>query len=386
MENEVLARLENEIRSNEAGTLLPTIVLVNMAAEYRVVERIQEEEDITKPMKSRELLSRLNVKTFLVLLRLLRDELRAAGEDTSISSSRSAGDLFEKTFTTAKSILPALRNYSSWFIINRKVLALELGNPVIDELTSQLWDAYAATMNALLRSFPIETLAEAVPPTSVMLPEDMESLGFRPLQDDAVRSRWYTDGQLKPKYFSSHGKQPTAETMMLMRVRALMEDAAAMVQDEAAPINFNGTCFEHTRADSSAQGSFDPTSELPNCIPTAEPLQPRPVNEAANGASSSNPKTTTMPSTPPNKTAEPTKPAPETISLITLENQPIQSASLPVTVNDYIDRAMNKGEGVRRTSGQSPPGYQNSSTSLAYLPSLPGQSSIWGPAHAGSNP
>jgi len=169
------------------------------------------------------------------LLRLLRDELRAAGEDTSISSSRSAGDLFEKTFTTAKSILPALRNYSSWFIINRKVLALELGNPVIDELTSQLWDAYAATMNALLRSFPIETLAEAVPPTSVMLPEDMESLGFRPLQDDAVRSRWYTDGQLKPKYFSSHGKQPTAETMMLMRVRALMEDAAAMVQDEVRP-------------------------------------------------------------------------------------------------------------------------------------------------------
>jgi len=181
-------------------------------------------------MKSRELLSRLNVKTLLVLLRLLREELSAATSETS--NLCSAEDLAEKLSAIAKTILPVLRNYSSWFIINRKVLALELINPALDELTSQLWAAYVATLNALLRVFPFQALTEAVPPATVMLAEDVESLGFKPLQDAAVISRWYADGQLKPKYLSSRHNQPAAETVMLVRIRALLEDATQMVQDE----------------------------------------------------------------------------------------------------------------------------------------------------------
>jgi len=41
METEVVARLENEIKSNQAGTLLPTIVLVNIAAEYSVIDGLR---------------------------------------------------------------------------------------------------------------------------------------------------------------------------------------------------------------------------------------------------------------------------------------------------------------------------------------------------------
>jgi len=80
------------------------------------------------------------------------------------------------------------------------------------------------------------------------------------------------------------------------------------------------------------------------------------------------------------------EPAPETISLITSESWPLRSASLPVTVNDSVDHGMSKGEGVHRTPAQLPLGYQPSSTPLTYLPSLPGQSSIWASTHATSNP
>lgn len=130
-------------------------------------------------------------------------------------------------------MLPALRLYSKWLLINYPVLTNQLDDTTLAVQIKQLWQTYANTLSLLAATFSVENL----PRLDYILAEDEDIIGFLPLctgkdlDSDSRRNRTIFDATERSRV------HPNEE--MLARVLCLLEDGMELCANEASTVVIN---------------------------------------------------------------------------------------------------------------------------------------------------
>lgn len=128
----------------------------------------------------------------------------------------------------ARRVLPALRHYSSWLLTNNAELVAQRQNQdtSLAVQIKEFWKIYANTLTLLASTFDVANL----PDIDYLLEEDEETLGFKPLVNDAT-SRRYLDakGQQKPRMLDPGVKRNHPNLEMLYRIREFVIDGLDLV-------------------------------------------------------------------------------------------------------------------------------------------------------------
>ncbi|CAJ2506349.1 Uu.00g004790.m01.CDS01 [Anthostomella pinea] len=178
LEEEVLHRVEIAMKSEGNEATLRKMILINIAAYDVATDKVKTSWTM-EASQSCQFLLRFNVRTILILLRLLKtafyDETvpvpEAASKDNDADTTISFGPALMK-------LLPFLRIYISWIYITRAdfIKYQEYLEPHLREAYSLLADSLT-----LLNVYVDPTLATTS--SKYLLPEDAEAQGLRPLND-----------------------------------------------------------------------------------------------------------------------------------------------------------------------------------------------------------
>ncbi|KAB8300273.1 hypothetical protein EYC80_000474 [Monilinia laxa] len=249
LENEVLGQLASALKDQSFEETLNKLVLINMAANYLATQRLTEAEGgVTDDLKkSLYFLLGFNLQVFCILLQALISELADAAEAEnleSLTATDGSGDSFEKLSPVAIRVLPAIRQYFAW-VISQRLLLVGLANGVDSESTGPLvghiqrmWKTAADALTALVSFFPVISL----PYLPYMLPEDEQTVGFKPLRDPPHGLEEYSlynkdDGSLKA--FISDGIMRQPESENYARVRDILRAGMALHFEKPCPILMN---------------------------------------------------------------------------------------------------------------------------------------------------
>ncbi|TKA51152.1 hypothetical protein B0A49_12813, partial [Cryomyces minteri] len=216
LENEVMSQLAVELKERPLDGTLHKFVLINAAAQYIASQRWHNNVESSEALQAYLFFFRLNIKTFLTLLRLLQADLeRISPEDRDFKQGERAQMLSDKITATTR-------------------LAL-VGDAALEQPMRELWKAYAAALSLLAAAFPIEVL----PTADYLLEEDADTIGFKPLISDRTMKNWYKEGVsgvLKPKFFDQGVERQHPNVEMLMRIRGLLWDGLLLAVDESIPL------------------------------------------------------------------------------------------------------------------------------------------------------
>ncbi|KAM0182310.1 hypothetical protein ACHAPF_001200 [Botrytis cinerea] len=246
LENEVLGQLVSALKEHSFEETLNKLVMINMAANYLATQRLTEAEGgVTDDLKkSFYFLLGFNLQVFCVLLQALISELADAAEAEnleSLTATDSSGDSFEKLSPVAIRVLPTIRQYFAW-IISQRLLLVGLGDGVDRESTGPLighiqrmWKTAADALSALVSFFPVASL----PCLSYLLPEDEQTLGFKPLRDLPDGLEEYSlynkdDGFLKARISDGIIRQSHNENYA--RIRDILRAGMALHFEQPCPI------------------------------------------------------------------------------------------------------------------------------------------------------
>ncbi|KAK5153009.1 hypothetical protein LTR04_006316, partial [Oleoguttula sp. CCFEE 6159] len=237
LENEVMSQLAVELKERPLDGTLHKFVLINAAAQYIASQRWHNNTESSEALQAYLFFFRLNIKTFLTLLRLLQADLeRISPEERDSKQGERAQMLSDKIAATTRRILPPLRLYSCWSLVNARIRSVALvGDATLEHPMRELWKAYAAALSLLAAAFPIELL----PTADYLLEEDADTIGFKPLISDRTMKNWYKEGVsgvLKPKYFDQGTERQHPNVEMLMRIRGLLWDGLLLAVDESIPL------------------------------------------------------------------------------------------------------------------------------------------------------
>ncbi|TKA60814.1 hypothetical protein B0A49_09521, partial [Cryomyces minteri] len=216
LENEVMSQLAVELKERPLDGTLHKFVLINAAAQYIASQRWHNNVESSEALQAYLFFFRLNIKTFLTLLRLLQADLeRISPEERDSKQGERAQMLSDKITATTR-------------------LAL-VGDAALEHSMRELWKAYAAALSLLAAAFPIEVL----PTADYLLEEDADTIGFKPLISDRTMKNWYKEGisgVLKPKFFDQGVERQHPNVEMLMRIRGLLWDGLLLAVDESIPL------------------------------------------------------------------------------------------------------------------------------------------------------
>ncbi|GAM34891.1 hypothetical protein TCE0_015r02774 [Talaromyces pinophilus] len=231
LENEVLSQLAVDLKEKSLEGTLQKFVLINIAAEELAKDRSKSE-----PTHNAQLFfQRINVKTFFTLLQILLGELeRFATEDSDSKESQHGS---EKVTVVARRVLPALRNYSSWLATNcgSLIAQKEDNDTVLSVQVQEFWKIYANTLTLLASTFDVPRLLEV----EYLLEEDEETLGFKPLINEATSRRYQTNkGTTKPRMLDPGIERNHPNIEMLFRIREFVVDGLDLVVKNRIPIAF----------------------------------------------------------------------------------------------------------------------------------------------------
>jgi hypothetical protein len=167
------------------------------------------------------------VKSFFTLLQILLAELERFAIEDSDNKEAQAGP--DKVTVVARRVLPALRNYSSWLLVNSDSLVAQ-GQDKDTPLSVQIkefWKIYANTLTLLASTFDVTRLPEI----EYLLEEDEETLGFKPLIQEVTSRRYLLDasGRRKPLILDSGVERNHPNLEMLYRIREFVIDGLDLV-------------------------------------------------------------------------------------------------------------------------------------------------------------
>lgn len=235
LESEVLSQLAVDLKERSFESTLNKLVMINIAAESFAGVRLQESGGSAETLRSFFFLQRLNVSTFFALLQVLLPELeRSVSEDVQSNGIAPSSGSARITAVTRR-VLPALRQYSSWLISNAKILAAQVGDNVLNVQVRELWKIYATTLTLLTSTFPVSDL----PLIEYLLDEDEDTVGFKPLDNENTKHRYYNGIDLvvqKPRYHDRGIQRHHPNVEMLGRVRDLLTDGMLQHSDDKVPI------------------------------------------------------------------------------------------------------------------------------------------------------
>ena len=136
-----------------------------------------------------------------------------------------------KVTAVTRRVLPALRQYSSWLLSNAEILAAQVGDNVLNIQIRELWKIYATTLTLLTSTF----LVSEMPQIEYLLDEDEDTVGFKPLDNEKTKRRYYNGVNLvshKPKYHDRGIQRHHPNVEMLGRVRDLLTDGMIQHSDD----------------------------------------------------------------------------------------------------------------------------------------------------------
>ncbi|KAF1914470.1 hypothetical protein BDU57DRAFT_578736 [Ampelomyces quisqualis] len=269
LEGEVLSHLAIELKEHPLDSILPKVIMINLAAEHFATIQMQAPTPPDNIMRTYFMYLRLNVKTFFVLLQVLQPELERLSEADDVTKNGDcAAQLSDKITAVARRTLPGLRLYSTWFSRCWQVLNAKIADTLTTVDVQELWKAYAATLTLLASSFPVEQL----PQEDYMLEEDTDTIGFQPLVSPTTLKLWYSGQTLKKKWTELERNHPNVE--MLMRVKDLLIDGLMLTQNAEAPLDLDGTRFIYREEGVPSELLASPT----NCSETSPVLAIQPVD------------------------------------------------------------------------------------------------------------
>ena len=177
-------------------------------------------------------LQRLNVRTFFALLQVLLPELeRSVSEDVRNNGSAPVSKAARIT-AVMRRVLPALRQYSSWLLSNTEfLLAAQVGDNVLNVQIRELWKIYATTLTLLTSTFCDYEL----PQVEYLLDEDEDTVGFKPLDNENTKRKYYDGANLdarKPKHHDRGVQRHHPNVEMLGRIRDLLTDGMIHHSDD----------------------------------------------------------------------------------------------------------------------------------------------------------
>lgn len=179
-------------------------------------------------LRSFLLLLRLNVKTFFTLLQILLPELEPYASETAAGASQTAS---ERLTATARRILPALRQYSSWLLANSRLLIAMQGDAFISVDLNEFWKIYASALTLLTATFSVVDL----PAAEYLLDEDEDTIAFKPLCNEHNHLRYYESETMTLKSRSGGSierNHPNVE--MLARIRGFVTDAVMLTRGQVS--------------------------------------------------------------------------------------------------------------------------------------------------------
>jgi Est1 DNA/RNA binding domain len=223
LENEVLSQLAVDLKERSLEGTLQKFVLINIAAEDFAKVRSSDEQTDNAQL----FFQRINVKTFFTLLQILLAELeRFATEDCEAKEPQHGS---EKVTAVARRVLPALRNYSSWLLTNCGSLEAQKQDKdtALSVQIQEFWKIYANTLTLLASTFDVTSLPEV----EYLLEEDEETLGFKPLLNDATSRRYLseTGDKNKPRMLDPGIERNHPNIEMLYRIREFVIDGLDLV-------------------------------------------------------------------------------------------------------------------------------------------------------------
>ena len=169
------------------------------------------------------------MRTFFALLQVLLPELeRSVSEDSQSNGAGSA-----KITAVTRRVLPALRQYSSWLLSNVEILVAQVGDNVLNVQVRELWKIYATTLTFLASTFPVSEL----PQIEYLLDEDEDTVGFKPLDNESTKRRFYDEINLsaqKPKYHDRGVQRHHPTVEMLGRIRDLLTEGMIQHSDDVS--------------------------------------------------------------------------------------------------------------------------------------------------------
>ena len=181
------------------------------------------------------------MRTFFALLQVLLPELERSVSDDIRSNSSAPNSKSAKITAVARRVLPALRQYSSWLLSNVEfLLDAQVGDNVLNVQIREMWKIYATTLTLLTSTF----VDYEMPQAEYLLDEDEDTVGFKPLDNERTKQRYYDGINLdirKPRYHDRGVQRHHPNVEMLGRIQDLLADGMIHHSDDVGfPSNIAG--------------------------------------------------------------------------------------------------------------------------------------------------
>lgn len=226
------------------------------------------------------------------------DELRNA--DVPIAGNDDETHLAVRLTETARRVLPVLRLYSSWLLLNTHLLEGLTTDDILKDAIDEFWRIYAKTVDLIAAVFPIWDL-EDLDEVSYLLEEDADTLGFKPINDAKTTKVWYNanTGTVKPRFCDRGVKRLTTDDETMARVKDFLVDGLYLANDdENAPIKLRGTRILHRNVEDVELPAI-PALQKTQTTKVADELPQKPALKATYAAAAAN-GPPTKPSAPAN--------------------------------------------------------------------------------------
>ncbi|KAI0383144.1 hypothetical protein F5Y04DRAFT_40344 [Hypomontagnella monticulosa] len=186
LEEEVLHRIEMAMKSGNDEAILRRMTFINIAAYDVAMEKVKAHWTL-QGSQSAQFLLRFNIRTVLIILRVLKAALldeSATSQAPEIESGIHAGDDTESPLCFSPllmRIFPLFRIYISWIYVSRADANAyrEFLEPYISEVYRLLSDTL--TLLNAVNDQAITTIT-----SKYLLPEDTEALGLKPFSDQRL--------------------------------------------------------------------------------------------------------------------------------------------------------------------------------------------------------
>lgn len=179
LEEEVLHRTELSMKSGGDDSILRKMTLINIAAYDVALEKVGAGWTI-QGSQSAQFILRFNIRTVMILLRLLKSALLDGSKASSISDTTSQGDddsleNIPDFNNVSMKLFPLVRLYISWIYVTKT--DSDKYRKFLEPYISDVYSLLADTLTLLNGSID---QAATTPPSQYLLAEDTEAIGLRP--------------------------------------------------------------------------------------------------------------------------------------------------------------------------------------------------------------
>ncbi|KAL8772663.1 MAG: hypothetical protein Q9209_002324 [Squamulea sp. 1 TL-2023] len=230
LESRVLKDLRNGFKQDNLDTdFVNMVVLSNIAADFTTGDRWQDDPEAVQNEHAFKSIQRLNIRTFSTLLQTLRGEYQNRTQE---------GSKIDSVMSAIRKLLPSLRYYSAWLISRAALLSVHLRDSTLDCFVKEFWIIYADTASLLLST----TVNQDIPRLEYLLEDDVDIIGFRPLQELQLEQKLSVSEAFKRRV--EHREvgftRQSPDIEMLCRIRDFLEDMIGLSEDDSVPIEIVG--------------------------------------------------------------------------------------------------------------------------------------------------